>query len=832
MALEQVLRQEVKQLKSALKNGVKRSKISLAGNDDKKYQLSQVNYFADKVKNTHIITPYGLASNPSENEELLTFNVMGQEENTAGIPYAVTKRFKNLAKGEVKTGNPLSNSSVLFRNDGVSEINGSEFEGLVKIIDLTTKLNALVTDYNLHTHSGVQTGAGTSGVPTATTNTFSKSDYENTNVVHGKEGTGTSGSSSGSGAGINDHSLLINLDYASSGHIGFEKSLTFSTGLTRVGDTISVNIGSIPHNDLSGKQGGTTGQYYHLTSAEYSALHSAVTVLDTASIDFTLTGQQISAVVIPAGIDHNLLLNYEANRHFLQSDITQISSSISNGILTTSGGALGSITDNSTNWNTAYGWGDHSVEGYLKNIVEDTTPQLGGTLDSQEYDLTKLGDLSHNDATASDWVFRNYNLDKYTRFFGNYGGSDLELLTFNHSNSKIGISKNNPSERLDIFSGHINFERESQPTALTATLGTGAGNVDDGDHRYLVEYVTSSGKTGQNFNYSNTVTVVDKTINGKIELTNIPTSSSPYVTARNIYRSKAGDSPVNLYLLTTINDNVTTTYTDNISDSSLGVNIYRAENTTGGIIYLDNNQILGVGSYNTFFGNRALENNTTGNSLVAIGTDALLSNTSGNINVSIGYLALSSNTNGNANTAVGYASLLNNINGENNTAFGTNSGRSFAIGANRNTAIGSGSAQGLSGSDSGDDNSALGFSSGSNLKSGSRNTLLGSYAGDVIQSGNDNIIIGYGIDPSSSSASNELNIGDLIYGNLSTNKIGIGVIPTQPLDINGNNIRIRNSKTPSSASDTGETGQIAWDSSYFYICTGTNTWRRIQHATW
>lgn len=38
--------------------------------------------------------------------------------------------------------------------------------------------------------------------------------------------------------------------------------------------------------------------------------------------------------------------------------------------------------------------------------------------------------------------------------------------------------------------------------------------------------------------------------------------------------------------------------------------------------------------------------------------------------------------------------------------------------------------------------------------------------------------------------------------------------------------------TPASASATGTTGQILWDSSYIYIATGTNTWKRVAIATW
>lgn len=38
--------------------------------------------------------------------------------------------------------------------------------------------------------------------------------------------------------------------------------------------------------------------------------------------------------------------------------------------------------------------------------------------------------------------------------------------------------------------------------------------------------------------------------------------------------------------------------------------------------------------------------------------------------------------------------------------------------------------------------------------------------------------------------------------------------------------------TPSSAADTGTTGQIAWDTGFVYICTATNTWKRVAIATW
>ena len=38
--------------------------------------------------------------------------------------------------------------------------------------------------------------------------------------------------------------------------------------------------------------------------------------------------------------------------------------------------------------------------------------------------------------------------------------------------------------------------------------------------------------------------------------------------------------------------------------------------------------------------------------------------------------------------------------------------------------------------------------------------------------------------------------------------------------------------TPASATATGTTGEIQWDSSYIYVCIATNTWKRVAISTW
>lgn len=107
--------------------------------------------------------------------------------------------------------------------------------------------------------------------------------------------------------------------------------------------------------------------------------------------------------------------------------------------------------------------------------------------------------------------------------------------------------------------------QEPAPGAITAALaGAGAGNVDNGAHRYLATFVTADGET-QAGTISGPVTTTGG--NGQVALSAIPLGGA-LVTARKLYRTAAGGSS---YLwLATLSNNTASTYTDNIADSSLG----------------------------------------------------------------------------------------------------------------------------------------------------------------------------------------------------------------------------------------------------------------------
>ena len=66
-----------------------------------------------------------------------------------------------------------------------------------------------------------------------------------------------------------------------------------------------------------------------LSDVTPSQHHAPVTVSDTSSIDLSLSGQQVSGVVLPAGVDHDSLLNFVTNKHI---DHTAVSFTAGDGL--------------------------------------------------------------------------------------------------------------------------------------------------------------------------------------------------------------------------------------------------------------------------------------------------------------------------------------------------------------------------------------------------------------------------------------------------------------------------------------------------------------------
>jgi len=213
-----------------------------------------------------------------------------------------------------------------------------------------------------------------------------------------------------------------------------------------------------------------------------------------------------------------------------------------------------------------------------------------------------------------------------------------------------------------------------------------------------------------------------------------------------------------------------------------------------------NNTFVGVDAGNFTTGSAATLTKH-GSRNTALGWGSMNDIANGYDNVSVGYYSLPKCTNGGDNFALGSFSLAALTTTSHNVCIGTYSG--FKLEGGRNLAIGYLACQNSTGDDnvflghragagsgsptSVSKNIAIGVDAGRGFASGAvDNILIGYKAGEDITTGTDNIIIGYDVEPTSATATHELNIGNLIYGDLSTGLVGIGTDdPDTELHVDG-----------------------------------------------
>lgn len=156
------------------------------------------------------------------------------------------------------------------------------------------------------------------------------------------------------------------------------------------------------------------------------------------------------------------------------------------------------------------------------------------------------------------------------------------------ASNNAGFGTLAPTERLEVFGneqidGSLKVASIAQPSIFdvpTGSVQANPGNVDNGDHDIVVTFITAIGEETIGGITSGGITVADNTVAGQILWGSIPTSTNRAVTGRRLYRRFNGTGDYKL--LTTINDNSTTSFLDNVANASLTTTLPTV-NTTGGV---------------------------------------------------------------------------------------------------------------------------------------------------------------------------------------------------------------------------------------------------------
>jgi|GEM_PF-1065798 len=385
--------------------------------------------------------------------------------------------------------------------------------------------------------------------------------------------------------------------------------------------------------------------------------------------------------------------------------------------MSTSHAANAITTANISNWNTAFGWGNHASMGYVPGkitlTINGTAFDLSanrswnvGTVTSVGLTLPNIFSVSGSPVTAGGTLTATLALQPANRVFATHpslaGPPSFRALVVTDipdlSWSKITSGKPTTltgygiTDAVDMtgdqtITGIKTFSRDLIVNGITLGKGSGAisTNTAIGDHA-LFSNTTGTGNTANGYH--------------------------------------------------ALRNNTTGNYNTANGYNALYSNSTGHQNTANGFLALYSNT---TGYDNTANGHRALNSNTTGNFNTAIGFQALLSNTTGYYNTAIGASSLDYNTTGYQNTAIGCGALHFNSTGYYNTAIGMNA-LYYNITGNNNTANG---ADALSFNTTGIHNTANGAGVLHWNTSGSENTAIGSGALYRNSTGTNNTANGY-----------------------------------------------------------------------------------------
>jgi len=160
------------------------------------------------------------------------------------------------------------------------------------------------------------------------------------------------------------------------------------------GSTGAVADGDIDHDQLS-----NFAANEHYTQANITATGTVASgVWQGTSISTTYTDAKVTSVagstgaVVDGDIDHDALANFDANEHYTQANITAT-------------GTVASGTWQGTSISTTY------TDAKLADVVDDTTPTLGGALDCNDLEVQKPKFKDYGETLTTANTSTTYTID-------------------------------------------------------------------------------------------------------------------------------------------------------------------------------------------------------------------------------------------------------------------------------------------------------------------------------------------------------------------------------------------------------------------------------------